>query len=74
VEGLVILALIIILPTLIAIRAIQDARRGRDDFDPTGRSQGPRLPAMPGPKSGYGGPGLDFIDDKTGDAGVRPRE
>jgi len=71
-EGLVILAIIAAWPTVIVIRAIRDARRRRDDFDPT--NQAPRLPVVPAQKYGYGGPGLDFIDDRTGDAGVRPRE
>ena len=34
----------------------------------------PRRPVNPGLERIPGGPGNDMLDDRTGDAGVRPRE
>ena len=73
-EGIVILAIVIGVPILLAVRAIRDDRLGRDDVNPGNPNQAPRLPVMPTHGPGWGPPGQDFIDDKTGDAGVRPRE
>ena len=72
-EGLLILAIVIGGPILLAMRAIRDARLGRDMLDPMAPSQAPRPPVMPTHGRGWAPPGSDFIDDPTGDAGARPR-
>ncbi len=71
-EGIVIAAIGIGVIVALAVMARNKVGVG-DAADIEAQADIPRRPVSPGGGPGWGGPGQDFIDDKTGDAGVRPR-
>lgn len=71
-EGIAILAILIGVVVALAVMARNKVGVG-DASDIEAQGDIPRRPVSLGLGPRWGGPGQDFLDDKTGDAGTRPR-
>jgi hypothetical protein len=71
-EGLVIVAIVVGAVGFLAYRARGKVGLG-GHADIAAQKDIPRRPASGGLGARLGGPGNDLLDDRTGDAGARPR-